>query len=304
MSPRVRSVVSAVLLTAACVLVPPAALSAWATYDIGDTGPYVVTMAPLASDPPVQDAVAGDVTDAIMQEIDTSETGPSGPMRSKVRAFVHDAVRSFTDTPAFRAAWNTANEAAHDAVMEAVRSDSASAVTIDLAPILQQVKQQLTTDGVAFADRIPVTHNNVTVVRATDLAKVRKGFHVFQLMGFWLPLGTVLLAVGGILLSMGRRRAVAATALGVALAGASLGVAIAVGRTLTLDDLPPDVSRDAAGAVYDALTDSLRTAVWIIIALGLAVAGGAWLTGRLRRRRRASAARRSAPVDSQTRVRA
>ncbi|MEU5999761.1 hypothetical protein ABZ837_18270 [Streptomyces sp. NPDC047197] len=271
-----RRPLSAALLVIAVLLVPLGALSTWAKYEIEDADQYVATMAPLASDPDVRDAVSGAVTDSVMKEIDV------GPLQGTVESFVRDAVKSFTETKAFKAAWNAANRAAHDAVQDALsdRSDG-GAVTIDLAPITEQVKRQLTDDGVPFADNIPVTHTEVTLMESSDLGPFGKGFHMLQVAGLWLPCAAVVLAVAGILLAVHRRRAVVRTALGAALAGAVLAAAVVVGRGLTLDDLPKDVSRAAAGAVYDALTSSLSVAAWVILGVGLAVALAAWL---LRRR--------------------
>nr|WP_246259376.1 hypothetical protein [Streptomyces typhae] len=268
---------SAVLLVLACLLVPLGTVSTWAKYEIEDASAYVATMAPLASDPAVRAAVSDAVTESAMNEID------AGPLQSVVTSFVRDAVHSFTETGAFQAAWNAANRAAHDAVQSALTHDSDGAVTIDLAPITQQVKRQLTEEGTPFANRIPVRHTEVTVMQAQDLSDFRKGFRMLQVAGLWLPVAAVLLAAGGVLLAVRRRRAVIATALGAAAGAGALAAAVAVGRGLTLDDLPPDVSRDAAGAVYDALTDTLRTASWIIVAVGLAVALGVWVSRRLPR---------------------
>ncbi|MGW0907339.1 hypothetical protein [Streptomyces sp. NPDC002853] len=270
-----RRTLSAVLLVLAVLLVPLGALSTWAKYEIKDADRYVATMAPLASDPAVQDAVATAVTDSVMKEIDV------GPLQGTVESFVGDAVRSFTSTKAFRTAWNAANRAAHDAVQGALSDQSdGGAVTIDLAPITEQVKRQLAADGVPFADSIPVTHTEVTLMESSDLGPFGKGFHMLQMAGLWLPVAAVLLAVAGVLLAVHRRRAIIRTALGAALAGALLGVAVLVGRGLTLDDLPKDVSRPAAEAVYDALTDALSVAGWVIAGVGLAVALAAALLRR------------------------
>lgn len=276
---KLRGVLSVLLIVLACLFVPLGALSTWAKHDIEDTDRYVATMAPLADDSAVREAVADAVTDSAMKDIDV------GPLQAVVRGFVRDAVVSFTETEAFQTAWNAANRAAHEAVIDALDNDSDSAVTIDLAPITQQVRQQLADEGVPYAGQIPVRHTEVTVMQSNDLAKLRKGFHVLQATGLWLPLAALLLAVGGILLAVRRRRAVIGTGIGAALGGAALAVAVAVGRGRTLDDLPPDVSRPAVAAVYDALTSPLRTAAWVILGIGLAVALGVWLTGRLRRRR-------------------
>jgi hypothetical protein len=294
----VRKVLSALLIVLACLLVPPAGLSAWAKYEIGDTGRYVEAMAPLAAGPDVRGAVADTVTDGIMSEVEV------GPLEGEVRAYVHRAVRSFTGTEAFRAAWNAANRAAHDAVLRALRSDRGGAVTLDLAPVTARLKTRLADDRVPMADRIPVEHTEVTVLRAQELGSVRKGFHVLEIAGFWCPLAAVALAVGGILLAVRRRRAVTATALGTALGAALLALATAAARVLTLEGLPGHVSRAAAGAVYDALTETLRTATWSILALGLTVALATWLTDRRARRRAGSAAPVPAPAAEPTRARA
>ncbi|MFH8608684.1 hypothetical protein ACH4D5_14520 [Streptomyces sp. NPDC018029] len=283
MPKSVRPALSAVLLVLACLLVPFGALSAWAKYEIGDRDSYVATMAPLASDPAVRAAVADAVTDSVMKEIDV------GPLRGAVESFVRDAVRSFTETGAYRTAWKAANRGAHDAVQSALNDDSNGEVTIDLAPITEQIKRQLEDDGVPFASKIPVKHTEITVLESEDLGRLWKSFHTLQVAGVWPAVAAAVLAVAGVLLAARRRRAVTATALGMALTAAVLAAAVATGRALTLDDLPPDISRDAAGAVYDALTETLRVTAWVIIATGLVVALAMWLLPRLSDRRHRSA---------------
>ncbi|MET9499329.1 hypothetical protein [Streptomyces sp. NPDC006552] len=273
-SRAVRAVLAPVLLTLACLLVPLGTLSTWAAYEIGDSGRYVSAMAPLAADPGVQDAVGAAVTTGIMANISV------GPLQSTVEQYLHDAVVSFTDTPAFQNAWNTANKAAHEAVQRALDEGGTGAVTLDLAPVTQQVKRQLQDDGVPFAAQIPVTHTEITVVSAGDLAGLRRWFHLLQLAGPWPPLASLVLTAAGLLLAPRRRRALVATALGMALAAAALLIALPIARSLTLGDVDSDTDKAAAGAVYDALTQSMRTVSWVIVGVGAAVAVAAWLTGR------------------------
>jgi len=288
-----RRPVAAVLLVTACLLAPLAVLAVWATHGIGDTARYAATTAPLATDAEVRDAIATAVTDDIMREIDV---GP--PLRAPVHTYVHDAVRSFTGTEAFRSAWGTANLAAHDAVLRALRDDGGrtAPVTLDLAPATRRLKERLVDDHVPFAERIPVAHTRITLLPADRLTTFRKGFHVLEFAGFWLPLATLACAVAGIVVAVSRRRAVIATGLGTALGAALLALAVLVGRLLTLSGLPDDVSQPAAGAVYDALTETLRTVSWALLTAGLAVAAAAWLTGRPARRRQAPAASTASPA--------
>ena len=272
-----RSALSATLLTLACLLTPCATLTTWATHTLTDTPRYVDTMAPLATNPAIREAVADAVQDEVVQ---TLSPQPAAATDNPLTPFIKDAVRSFTRTPAFRTAWTATNKAVHDALLHALHTDTPGPVTIDLAPVTAQVRAQLTADHMPYAHRIPVEHTEVAVVPEAEVAGLRRGFHMLDAAAFWLPLAAVVLAVTGTAVAARRRRALTATGLGTALGGALLAVAVAVGRRLTLADLPDRIHRPAAAAVYDALTATLRTASWLLLALGLTVALASWLTGR------------------------
>ena len=53
----VRTFWSTLLIVVACVLAPLSVVSVWARGEVTDTSRYVQTVAPLASDPAVQQAV-------------------------------------------------------------------------------------------------------------------------------------------------------------------------------------------------------------------------------------------------------
>lgn len=55
---RLRAFLSALLITLAAVFAPLSAVAVWAADEIADTDRYVATMAPLASHPDVQAAIA------------------------------------------------------------------------------------------------------------------------------------------------------------------------------------------------------------------------------------------------------
>ncbi|WP_399886746.1 hypothetical protein ACGH7X_19955 [Streptomyces sp. BBFR51] len=282
MFPRLRRTLSAVLVVLACLLVPCGALAGWAAYGLADTGRYVAAMAPLADDPDVREAVADTLGTGFAGSAGLLDEATAGPVNGTVRLFVQDAARSFTRTEAFHEGWDTANRTVHGAVLRALRDDGAAgrAVTVDLAPVTERVRERLTEDNVPFARRIPVRHTAVTVLPAHEADRLRKGYHVLDVAAFWLPLAAVVFAVAGIAVAACRRRAVTAAGIGTALGGALLALAVMVGRRLTLAELPGAVDGPAAGAVYDALTETLRTASWLLVALGLTVALTSWLTGR------------------------
>jgi hypothetical protein len=312
--PRLRSALSAVLVALSCFLTPFGALAAWAAYDLTDSGRYVTAMAPLAADPAVRDVIADTVGAGILREVRVRRVHGVTDRTPGTAPFVHEAVRSFTETQAFRVAWDEGNRATHDAVLAALKDEARDGtVTVDLAPVTAQVKHQLALEHVPLASRIPVQHTEVAVLQAGELGPLRQEFHVLEVAGFWLPVAAAVFAVTGIAVAVRRRRAITATALGTALGGALLGLALTIGRHFTVADLPADVSQAAGGAVYDALTSTLRQVAWLLLGVGLTVAATAWLTRyarpvreflllRLVRERRASATPAVDPAQQPTRA--
>lgn len=272
-----RTYLSAVLIALVALLVPASAVAYWADHELGSADRYTAAMSPLASDPAVQNVVVTQAGRAISGQID------AGPFQVGVDTLLGEALRSFVGTQAYRTAWDAANRAAHGAFLQALTTGDGNAVTIDLAPVIASVKGDLVENGVPFADRIPETHLSVKVMEYDNLGALRKGFRMLQIAGVWLPVLTVVLAAVAIAVAVRRRRAVLATGLGLAVGAVLLWVALVLCRRLTLDDLPADIDRAAAEAVYDALTAFLRTTAWVVLAVGLAAALAAWLTGRLRR---------------------
>lgn len=272
-----RTFLSAVLIALVALLVPASAVAYWADHELGSADRYTAAMSPLASDPAVQNLVVTQAGRAISGQID------AGPFQGGVDALLGEALHSFVGTAAYQTAWDAANRAAHGAFLQALTTGDGNAVTIDLAPVIASVKGDLVEDGVPFADRIPETHLSVKVMEYDNLGALRKGFRMLQIAGVWLPVLTLVLAATAIAVAVRRRRAVLATGLGLAVGAVLLWAAVVLCRRLTLDDLPADIDRAAAGAVYDALTAFLRTTAWVVLAVGLAAALAAWLTGRLRR---------------------
>ncbi|MFF1652288.1 hypothetical protein ACFVXP_02805, partial [Streptomyces sp. NPDC058255] len=233
---RMRSLLAALLIFLAAVLTPLSAVAAWTSDEIGDTDRYVATMEPLASDPDVQAAVANRVTGAVMQRLDLqtllSSVAPadrprlgkaldalSGPLTSGLEEFVHSTAQKFVSSDAFATLWTQLNRRAHAAAVKALTGSgggavklTGDAVVIDLAPVIDQVKQALVDKGLTVASKIPEVHTDFTVMTSEAVGKAQKGFRLLQLAGFWLPVLTLLLAAAGVVTAVRRRRALVAAA--------------------------------------------------------------------------------------------
>jgi hypothetical protein len=280
----------------------------WAKDQVTDTDRFVATMAPLAKNPQVQSAVSTRITNAVLQQIDVpsvvnqlsqaaAQAGVppqaanlinslSGPIGSGLTSLVGGVADKVVTSDAFATVWTNAIRAAHATMVKALTGQGGGAVqltnnevTIDLAPVIDQVKSQLVDSGFALAAKIPTVHTQFTVFASPDLAKIRSYVRLLQILGVWLPVIAVLVAAAGVFLAVNRRRALTGAALGVAVAMLVLGVALAVFRSYFLDHLPADASPGAAGAVYDALVHYLRNAVRTVGALAVLVALGAFLIG-------------------------
>lgn len=300
---RWKSALSAVLIILACVLTPLSIVASWASGVIGDTDRYVAMVAPLTANPDVQNAIAARTAQAVSQHIDVNslitQVAPadrprldaalgklSGPIDSAITSFVQKQTQSVVSSSWFQTFWTDANRRIHQTMVKALTGQGGGAVqltqnsvVVDLAPVIDQVKQRLVGSGMTIAGRIPEIHTSFTVVNAQNIGKVKTGFRLLKAMGNWLPVITVVLAVVGVWLARRWRRAAVTTAFAIAAGALVLGIGLSVFRVVYLDKLPADVNQDAAKAIYDQLVLFLRTAVRSVVVLGVAVGLGFWLSG-------------------------
>jgi hypothetical protein len=300
---RLKSFFAAVCIVLAWLLAPLSIIAAWTSGIVGDTSRYVHTVSPLATNPDIQAAVANRVSKVVAQNLDlgslVQEYAPadrprleqllkaaSGPIEGAITSFVHDQTLNVVSSAWFAQFWDNANRLAHSSVDKVLTGQGGgvvqvkdSAVTIDLAPVIDQVKTRLVDSGVTVAGKIPEVHTSFTVMQAKDIGKYRTLFRLLQVAGTWLPFVTLGLAGLGILLARNRRHAAVVAFIGVFVAAALVGILVHVFRTFYLGALPADVSQAAAGAAYDTLVRFLITTSRTAAVLGLVIGLAAWLAG-------------------------
>ncbi len=303
-----RAVAASVLIVVGCVLAPLSVAGVWARTVVTDTDRYVETVAPLASDPTIQNAITDRVTGEVLghldidglvsQAIDALATqglpprvagalrGLAGSVGSGVEGFVSDQVARIVDSDVFVQVWADANRVAHDELVLALSGDTSGAVTVhdgtvnvELGGFVEAVKQRLVDAGFTIAERIPDANPQFTIIHSEKLDNAQTAFRLVERLGVVLPVVTLGLLTAGVLAARERRRALARAGLGVAVAMVVLAAALAIGRGLYLDRLPAGVSLAAAGDVFDTLVRFLRTGLRTVLAAGLVVAVGAYLAG-------------------------
>jgi hypothetical protein len=307
---RWRSVVATLLIVIGCILAPISVVAVWTKNLVTDTDRYVTTVAPLASDPAIQSAVADKITAEIFTHLDVAgvtnqavdalaERGLpplvatqlhalSQPLSSGVQSFVRDQVGEVVASEAFANAWLTANREAHKALVAALTGETREGVTIEndtvsinLGPIIQEVKQRLIDRGFELASRIPNVNPSFVLVQSDYIAQARGAFNLLNAIGNWLPVVALILLGIGIYVAKGHRRALVGVGLGLAGGMLALGLALALFRTIYLNELPLGVlTRDAAAVFYDTLVRFLRLGLRMVLVLGLVIALAGFLTGR------------------------
>lgn len=300
-------VLSLVLLA---IVAPLSVVATWAHDEIKDTDRYVATVAPLASDPAVQDAISTRLTDVIVSNLDikavtdeavqalsargdippgvvTGLQALSVPLANGVENFVGTRVQRLVESQRFADAWEQANRVAHQQMVAVLTGETGTAVqvegdtvTLNLGVLLDQVKAQLADAGFTLVERIPTVSTEFTLVQSDDLAKAQTGFRVLSALARALPVIALLLLGAAILVSRHRRRTLIAGALVVAGSMVLLGVFLNAFRLIYLDAVPTDqLPRDAAGVIYDQLVVFIRLALRAVLVLFLALAAVAWVSG-------------------------
>jgi hypothetical protein len=304
-----RTVVATVLIVLAAVLAPLAVVASWADDQVGDTDRYVETVKPLASDPDLQKAVADRVANEVVTRLDlaglTSELADSlserglpprvagalgalaVPITEQVRTFVEEQTLKFVSSPEFEKAWIEANKSAHTQMVALLTGETDGAVEVrdgavqvNLAAVINAVKQRLADRGLSIVSRLPEVNAEFTVFQSRDITRAQTAFRLLDKVSTWLPWLAVALFVAGVAVARNRRRALVAGGLAVAFSMIALGLSLNVFREVYLARVPADrLPPDAAASLFDAVVHFIRLSLRAVLVLFLAVAAMAWVTG-------------------------
>jgi len=309
---RARTAAVVVLVTLGLLTAPLAVVAAWAERVLTDTDRYVATVGPLAADPVVRSAVEDRVTAIVMERAQVEDLvheavtaigsqpgvppraslalgAMEEPLTSGIESFVRRVAVRVVESEAFETAWVEANRLAHEqlvAVMEgregnALQLGEQGQLTIQLAGVIEALKDQLVASGFDVAAGIPEVDASFTVVQTTQLVKVQNAYESVRLLGTWLPWLSLGLLVAGVVASRERARTLVVVGLGLLVAMVVLALGLSVGRTFYLAALAGEVARlDAAEVVFDQLVLDIRAALRTVAVAGLVVATAAYVAGR------------------------
>jgi hypothetical protein len=290
------------------VVAPVAVLGVWAGNEISDTGRWVATVQPLIHDPAIQNVLTDKVTDQITSKLNLTGTvnQASTQLKSKgltrvssllttfdseiasaATGFIHNTVNSVIASPAAAKFWTQVNTVAHQSLVKVLSGQGGGAIStsngqivLNLGPIIAAVKQDLIQRGFSLASSIPDISPTVALFQANDLGKAQSAYRLITTLKIVLLILVLLLLAGGVYLARGRRRALIGAGLGLAASMLVLAIGLLIARSIYLNSVPPSVlPGDAAAAAYDALVHFIKIGLRVVLAVGLVVALGAFITG-------------------------
>jgi hypothetical protein len=304
------TLLATVLIVVGAILAPLAVVASWAKVQLTDTDSFVATYAPLAHDPAVQAFVTDEAVKAVQDNVDipqiTSQvvdgitglgTGPVAtkaleslkvPLAQGIVSLMQSTVQRFVASDAFAQVWQQALRTSHDQLIATMQNNPKAAVTvgsdgsvgIQLAPIIDRVKQLLVDQGLTFASQIPSVDRTITVAQSSSIPTLQLFYGLAVAAGAWLPwLAIGLLALGVI---VARRRALAlvwaSVALGLAMALTL--AAIAGGRLVFVSSAAPSlVPTGLAQTLFSTVTDAMIDTAVAVLVLAIAVAVVGWFAG-------------------------
>ena len=303
-----RAIVSVVLIVLGCVLAPVAVLGTWAGRQVSDTGRWVATVEPLIHDPAIQNVLTDKITAEITSQLNITGTvnqaatqlnargltrissllttfGPQ--IDSGVTGFIQSTVHTVIASPAMANAWVQVNTVAHQAVVKVLSGQGGGAlslsngqVVLNLGPLITVAKQDLVARGFSLANSIPDVNPTVALFQAHDLGKAQAGYRLINTLKVVLPILALLLLAAGVYTARGRRRALIGAGLGLAGSMLVLAIGLLIARAIYLNSVPPSVlPTDAAAAAFDAMVHFIKVSLRVVLAVGLVVALGAFITG-------------------------
>jgi hypothetical protein len=303
-----RAPVAVILIVLGCVLAPISVLAVWSANQVSDTNRYIANIEPLVHDPAIQNALTDKITTQVTSHLNvtgltnqaatllTSKGLPRvgallqtfGPsIASAVDGFIHTQVNKIVTSPQFARAWIQVNTVAHAQMVKALSGQGGGAVTttngkvtIDLAPFIDIVKQDLAARGFTLINKLPPIHPSLVLFSSKELVQAQSGYRLINDLKIVLPILSLLLLALGVYVARGHRRALIGAGLGLAASMLVLGAGLLIFRGIYLNSVPESaLPSDAAAALFDTFVRFIKEGLRTLLVLGLIVAAGAFLTG-------------------------
>lgn len=292
-----RRSIAAVLVLIASILAPISVGALWAQRTLTDTEMFVETLAPLADDPQVQQAVEDSLSDALIERIDAVNrldqilpggTAVAEAVASGVNSAVENGVSRFVDGQVFGESWVAIAGALHAQVLRLLGEGDPGAVTLeegklvlDTGVALRAVQAELVERGVPLVGTVDLSAagQDLVLVESPNLQRAADVLEVFLPVATWMWVVVLLMLLAGILLWPHRARGMLWAGIGLSVGGTATWLAIDVGLARLAESSPSPDMADVLAVVIATLTRFLEDSILVMTTLGVALALAGWLAG-------------------------
>jgi hypothetical protein len=283
------------LVVVGCVVLVLANLAVWLNRVVVSSDGWVATVGPLSQEEAVAAALSQALIDRVEDDVDLQELASerlpeqaqplAAPLGSAIRSFVEQELAAVLRSDHFHELWVAANRRAHDQFLallegEAPAGERGRQVVLRLGDAIETVDSRLEARGLdLFDDGAPRRLGDLELFHEERLERARTAYDVFDALDWVFPLVALILFAAAVTLSARRRRTAIEIGLGVALAMALTMIGARVGRRSVLGDIDDERVRAAADSIWDQARAGLVQQTVTLLAAGLLVAVGSWVTG-------------------------
>jgi hypothetical protein len=265
----VRTTFGTILVLIGCLLAAPAVAAYALAGEVTDQQRYLDAVEPLADDPAIQQSVATQIDAAI---------GDKVPEAAK--PLVNQSVDSFVKSDEFRQLWISVNKEAHPQVLAMLRGEEngslsveGDSIVLNLGDVAAQLRERMSAQDVPFANQIPDIDASVELISQPAVRQLVPAFDLLEKMSVLLPIVSLVLLIGGVLIAARRGRVLVVGGIGLVV----MMLLLVLGQFIARSQVTARSPRpELAGSFYDALTSEVLTIAWIACGVGgLAVVVGA-----------------------------
>ena len=288
-----RWIASVLLAALAAGLMALTVVGTWAQRDVLDTAGFTEAVAPLASDPQVQQVLAAEGTTRAMAAIETAVKEQGGflaplleSLLPQLQPTISNAVTSAVQSPQFVAAVESSTATLHDELVATLRGQGSGSVTadeqqitVDLAVLKEPISAAL--EGSQLATLVLDNIDLGTVSVPVPVTRLKAAVAVADVVGWWTPVAGLICLVLAVLVAP-RRWAGLMVAGGLMVAAAAVGL-LFVARGISTSSAVSQAGQVIATAITERLDDGLWLGLGLLAAAGavLGLAGAGWgLLGR------------------------